>query len=392
MRSSSTATALPDGARLLHIGMPKTGTTALQAALHEGRPQLLEHGVLNVSRGRHDMRVALAAAGTLPAYWEERVFQERWEQLAERFRTSTSRCTIWSSETLTQASPERVRHIGDRLGRDTHLVLTLRPLASQLASQWQEVLRRRGTDPLDVWLRRHFDLVSVDGTLHTTWTRLMPQLHRLSLRRVIQEWGPVFGEDRITFVVPPPGDRAFNLRVFEGLMGVPQDTLTLQDLDNASLPYPEAEMMRRFNVAYTERGGDHATWMYTIGGPGQLGLRELRDLTPYPIRTPRWAAERANEYVAGWIEAVQGSGATVVGDLGDLLVDPADFPVETTPPDTVSAASAGRIAEILFEAGLEHQASEPAPETPPPGLETYSGRELLREVGRRVRRRVGRTS
>ncbi|WP_134741172.1 hypothetical protein [Nocardioides sp. 503] len=387
MRSSGTATALPDGAGLLHVGMPKTGTTALQAALFDARPQLRELGVRNVSRGRHDMRVALTAAGTLPPYWDTEPFATRWQQLSERFRTSTDRCTIWSSETLTQAGPERVRYLADQLRRDgheVHVVLTLRALAPLLASQWQEVLRRRGTDPLDVWLHRHFDAVDLDGTTHVTWTRVMPELHRLSLRRVLQEWGPVFGEDRITFVVGEPSDRLFNLRVFEGLMGVPEGTLLLQDLDNASLPYPEAEMVRHFNLAYTEGGGDHATWMYTVGGPGQLALRELTGLAPYPIRTPRWAARRANEYVEGWIEAVEASDARVIGDLANLLVDPEDHPDDTTPPETVSVASAGRIAEILFASGLEHDPATAAT------LEGTSGRELLREVGRRVRGRIGR--
>jgi hypothetical protein len=386
MRSSSTARPLPDGAGLLHIGMPKTGTTALQAALHEARPQLRELGVRNVSRGRHDMRVALTAAGTLPSYWDTEPFATRWQQLSERFRTSTDRCTIWSSETLTQADPERVRYLKEQLRRDgheVHVVLTVRPLAPLLASQWQEVLRRRGTEPLDVWLHRQFDAVSVDGTTNVTWGRAMPELHRLSLRRVIEQWGPVFGEDRITFVVGDPADRLFNLHVFEGLMGVPEGTLQLQDLDNASLPYPEAEMVRHFNVAFTERGGEHATWMYTVGGPGQLALRELTGLTPYPIRTPRWAARRANEYVEGWIAAVEASDAHVIGDLGNLLVDPDDFPEDTTPPDTVSTASAGRIAEILFESGLEHEASAST-------LEGVAGEELLRELGRRVRGRVRR--
>lgn len=391
MRSSGTATALPDGSGLIHIGMPKTGTTALQAALHAARPRLEALGVHNVGRGRHEMRTALTAAGTLAPYWEDR-WQGRWQQLAEDFRTSDARCTIWSSETLTQASPERVRHIADQLGPDVHVVLTLRPLAPLLASQWQEVLRRRGTDSLDAWLRRHFDAVSPDGTVHTTWTRIMPELHRFSLRRVIEEWGPVFGEERLTFVVADPNERTTNLRAFEALMGVPDGTLVLQDLDNASLPYPEAEMLRHFNIAYTERGGDHPTWMFTVGQSGKAGLRQLTDLPPYPIRTPRWAAQLANDHTEGWISAVEGSGANVVGDLKHLLVDPDAFPVDTAPPESVSTTSAGRIADVVYRAGLEYDASPSPAAAPAPGLETYPGRALLREVGRRVRRRVGRRS
>ena len=47
--------ALPDGSRLLHIGLPKTGTTALQASFHAARAELDKRGVSYVSRGANPL-------------------------------------------------------------------------------------------------------------------------------------------------------------------------------------------------------------------------------------------------------------------------------------------------------------------------------------------------
>lgn len=385
MRSLDTAPALPDGSKVIHIGMPKTGTTALQAALDAAREQIAEDGVRLIGKGRHEMKTALAAAGTLAPYYQDRR-EARWQELATNFRTSEARATIWSSEALSQALPHRIQHIADRLGPDLQVVLTLRPLAPLLASQWQEVLRRRGLETLDEWLTRHFSWVSLDGEVHTQWSRVMPELHRFSLRRIIEQWGAVFGEDHLTFVVSDPRDRTTNQRAFEAMLGLPAGRLNAEEKANASLPYAEAELLRQFNIAFTERDGDHETYMYTAGKGGKLAMRGLTGLSGQSIRTPRWAAERSNDYTREWIAAVEASDATVVGDLSHLLVDPADYPEDVTPPGTVDVASSGRISALLFESALNYVPTE----GDLPGLDRYPGGDLVREIARRARRRVGR--
>lgn len=382
---------LPDGGRFLHIGLPKTGTTALQGALADAREQLEALGVHNVSRDRHEMRVGQVAAGGLPAFWGTE-WDDRWTELASEYRDSPARCTFWSSESLSHATGDRVAYLGDTLGRQSRIVVTLRPLAPLLVSQWQQWLRRRGTRSLEDWARDQFAAVTPSGEVTVAGRRFMPTLQRFDLARIVSEWGAVFGEPNVILVAPSV-DRARNLRVFEALLGVPE-VLRPADEANESLPYPEAEALRCFNLAYTEGGGDHPTWMRAMNVLARKPLRQLaREAEAHPIRAPRWVAERANEYAARWVDDVAASGATVVGDLSTLLVDPLDFAEEVPIPTEVTTESAGQLMDVAFRAALTHGRQTPttAAVTGPTGLDGYGGRELVRELGRRARRRLGRT-
>ncbi|WP_408897873.1 hypothetical protein ACJ5H2_01915 [Nocardioides sp. R1-1] len=378
---------LPDGARLLHIGMPKTGTTVLQHSLWAARAALEEHGAHNVSRRAHERKVAITAAGDVRSYWPAE--NERWRELAEEFRTSTARATFWSSESLSLAMPERIRGLREELG-PSYVVTTIRALGPQLGSLWQQSLRRAERLPLDDWLRVRF-AEEPPGGVGEGYTPGQ-SLRRLNPRRVLRDWGSAFGEDRLVFVVLDPTDHTWLLRVFEGLLGVPE-LLELSPSRNLSLPMPEAEMLRQLAASYRDHGGDVDAWMATAGDTRKIKLRPVVEAAPrqQPIRVPRWAVERANEHVADWVEALQASGAQVLGDVRHLFSDPDAFPAEVEVPEVVDVASAGRMMDAYFRVGLKlpRRIGEPgAPASA--GLESAAGRDILAELRRRALRRIRR--
>lgn len=374
--------SLPDGAKLLHIGMPKTGTTALQHSLWAARAALEEHGAHNVSRRPHERKVAITAAGNVRSYWAAE--HERWQELAGEYRTSTARRTFWSSESLSLALPERIRGLREELG-PSYVVCTIRALAPQLASRWQQGLRRAHTQPLDDWLRTTF----AEEPLGGVGAGFVPgqALRRLNPRRVLQDWGAVFGEENLVFVVLDPTDHAWLLRAFESLLGVPE-LLEPSPSRNLSLPMPEAEMLRHFATAYRDHGGDLDAWMATAGDTRRIRLRPVVEAAPrhQTVRVPRWAAERANEYVADWVDALESSGARVLGDVRHLSSDPASHPDEVEVPEAVDVASAGRMMEAYFRVALTLP-PQPSAAAPVPSLDAVSGRAILAELRRRILRR-----
>ncbi|GAA3517146.1 hypothetical protein [Nocardioides daeguensis] len=374
--------SLPDGAKLLHIGMPKTGTTALQHSLWAARAALEEHGAHNVSRRAHERKVAITAAGDVRSYWAAE--HERWQELAHEFRTSTARRTFWSSESLSLAQPDRIRGLREELG-PSYVVCTLRALAPQLASRWQQGLRRAQPEPLEDWLRTTF----AEEPLGGVGAGFVPgqPLRRLNPRRVLQDWGSVFGAENLVFVVLDPTDHSWLLRAFERLLGVPE-MLELSASRNLSLPLPEAEMLRHCAAAYREHGGDLDAWMATAGDTRKIKLRSVVEAAPrsQTVRVPRWAAERANEYVADWVEALESSAARVLGDVRHLFSDPDAHPREVEVPEAVDVASAGRMMEAYFRVALKLP-GQPSEAARPPALEDVSARSILEELRRRILRR-----
>lgn len=306
---------LADGTRLLHIGPHKTGTTTVQAALHQSRDRLANFGVVYAGARAHSMTAAIGASTNrrLPSNSASAGLRA-WQALADEVRAATARKVVLSSEFYCEADSDRVRAIVEELGgvERVHVVITLRPLVNILSSQWQQYVQNRATATYDAWLR---------GVLGEEPTRMTPtfwQRHRHDA--LVNRWAEVVGPDQVTVIILDEHDPAMLLRSFEDLLQVEPGTLVAENVAaNRSLTWAEVELIRNFNKAHVEQGMSFAdyTELIRFGAARHLQLRRPDD-AEIRLATPQWAIDRALHLGAEMVAAIANSGVRIVGSTQGL--------------------------------------------------------------------------
>lgn len=370
---------VPAGTRLVHIGPPKTGTTAVQSAFHSGRTEIARQGV-HYAGPTHQPSSAVRAVigrpnpmtGKTPSMW-------LWRTLMREIRSASEARVVVSSEFLSDAPPDIVRRIVGDLDRErVHVVVTLRPLASLLPSQWQQYVQTGLRVPYESWLK---------VVLGPSPGKLTPGFwHRHRHDRLIARWADVVGPERITAVVLDERDRSMVLRTFEELTGLRPGTLVADaTLANRSMTLPEIELVRAFNVLARAEGVERAvrTRVMTYGATSSIQAR-----TPGPdepgVSTPVWATARAVEVAREIVDGIANAGVRVVGELEGLTATAADpgpgsSPARVVvPPDLAAAAAMG----VLIATGMArgHAAENGMPGDPPDGLDGEGDRPAPRRA------------
>ena len=383
----SSIAPIGQGEVLLHVGLHKTGTTALQVALADSRELLEEHGVRYPGKGQYHHKAILAGAER-PYGWRgngARITPKKhWNRLLKEVDYPGR--VIISSEFLDDVKPEVGARLVEQLGGPDRVsvVITLRAIGSILPSAWQQQVKSGMTMRYEQWLEKILADEASSKSDHFWW--------RHDQVEQVKRWAEIVGPDRTYAVVIAEGDRNAIFNAFEALLGLPHDLLADRQglLANRSMTAAEAEFVRRLNKELVgQMSWDEFSSLVRRG----LVLNMVEKRTPGPdevkVQTPKWAAERAAELGQGFADGLRASGVQVIGDPQALAAEPRSGsanPQQALDMDAAVAAALGVVTEALAQRRqlAEQAAIETAPLPAPAPARRWSARGVARAMKRGV--------
>lgn len=314
---------LAAGTRLLHIGPHKTGTTSLQNSIRANREEILRQGVYyGAPEGRlASNRIARSLLRLPFKNPNEVVDYGEWEDQVARVKASGAPRVIVSGEEFSFCEKREIQTLLDDLGRDrVHVVVTARPLAKVLPSQWQLDLRGSFTSSsFEEWLgwtlrprgvRRIAQLI---GVPHPFWFR-----HRHD--QLARRWADAIGADRVSVVVVDDRDHRVLLSAFEHLLGLSSGTLQPVDgKSNPSLTAQEIAIILRLQKKMQERERLFAERVRSRQIQRRLLAIRERRATDQKITLPQWAVPEVTQVSRRIHDGLMDSGVRIIGDPTLLL-------------------------------------------------------------------------
>ncbi len=332
---------LDDSGVLLHIGVHKTGTTALQESFWLARQELQEQSVL--FRGPRSWRpVSLMDVYNGSNRRLAAEASKTWRKLREAVQGFEGRAFV-SSESLCMADDIQARDIVERLGngRRVAVLITARAIAQLLPSQWQQLLKHGQCADFDTWLRE-------------VWAEPRPADHlfwcRFTFAALISRWSEVVGEDNVHFVMTDRGDPDRAIRVAEHLLEVRSGTVALAGAKrvNSSMSFTEAEFLRQVNLALVPAKLSRSEYKSVMRLGAFAARRRPEEPRVDPIPLPSWAAELAVSEALRQQRDISRTGVWGIGEIAGLsapyspVVDQMVSP-EMVPMQTATQAVVGTV-------------------------------------------------
>jgi hypothetical protein len=395
MSESPASRAIPEGSILLHIGMHKTGTTAVQEVMRAAHNDLLGQGVFYPPTriGAHHWFARSLLQRAL-GWGEKAPPKEAWGNLLEIVLGSDAPRIVLSSEHFAGATEEECQRLIDDLGADRlHIVVGVRNFAPIAVSMWQQGLKRGRTSTLDEWLDRNFKRTEEQPT-SKFWDRHDPSVP-------IERWVKLLGPERVNVVVIDEKDRELLPSTFEELLALPAGIMTSVKVTNTNrgMTAVETELLRRVN----DELRPELTWPEYADLVRYGAIRHLIEHRKPPksepkLTAPGWVQDQGVEEGKRVADAISTSGARVFGNLANLTTHPSqaesDNPLDQQTDAMVDlavdalvgavrrsvAASRETNAYVAEQRRLEHH----------PRVKDQTAGQLAKELGRRIKRRLTR--
>ncbi|WP_062524267.1 hypothetical protein [Demequina rhizosphaerae] len=300
---------------LLHIGIPKSATTALQNGLAGSREQLRDAGILypDLDGRINHHQLAVQLLGRKHAAWNPTgESRELLDRLIEEASDPAISEVVLSSELLAEGDYRDARRVLSHLGRDVRVLITLRSIPQLLPSSWQQGASTGLQRPFEEWLR--------DVLAHPERLDLRPLL---SLRgddghNLITRWSSLVGARNVTILIPDPTDRTSVFVEAETLLGIAPGTLP-QFSSNSSLSFTQSELTRLTGEATKDRLASFARVQLIQLGMGN-GMKKGSGERGMPAALPDWAVDASQRAARALAHAITKAGVTVIGDLGALEI------------------------------------------------------------------------
>ena len=379
---------LPERARLLHIGLMKTGTTALQRAASNRRKTLLRHGVRYPGKLYNHRQPALALMNrTAFSQSRTRPPEDEWTDLLRDVEHDSAR-KIWiSNEFICGCDEHTAQRFLDDLGPRVHVVVTVRSVASTLPSLWQQYLKTGSTQDLPQWLATVLDEAADPSTLPSNY-------RRNDQGDVVSRWAKLAGADNVTVVIADKTHPQRVQMVFEAMLGLPAGTLDPPrmhgSITNRSFSSEEASLFLQINRILPQGKVTRDEIIRILQGGAMTRVLDERrpPRTDQPLALPLWARTRASELGHRYAKVISDSGVAVVGDLAELSRVP-DMEGRSTAPDTIPVELAAQAVIGAMSAGL-HRGSHFGKVIPEP---VQPARNATRKgIPRRIARGARKTS
>lgn len=377
----------------IHAGTPKTGTSYLQGVFFGSRDRLAEHGFALVPRRQQDhLNLALQLRGLIRDFDKPGLHRTLARFERDLARTDADRILI-TQEALAPTTPEQAAPLMELLaGWQVHVIVTARDVARQVPSAWQQRVQGRA--------------VATDEAFYTAVEKREPLAADFwanhDVPEVVRRWSEVVGPARVHLITCPPSgtDESVLLGRFCSVVGVDPAILSTDvHVPNTALGRPQAELLRRVNLALGDRF-PHSRAGYLRVGQAFLAGRVLRPQGGRKPRLPERMRPWAEQIAGEWAEALSASGCDIVGDLAELepraeAFDPVLGALEDAEVAEVAARALADVLELrdteLDEvAALRRELAEANRRLEELRGIKQSGRALAGAVRRRVRHTLGR--